>query len=130
MTSPTYGNRIADHRNAKDGSHRVSYKHTLGRDLTPGNSGAMQWGPAYGELHLLAWPESLRVLPGGLMVVNVSDHIRKGEVQAVVEWHSHTLLDLGMMAERDEQIETPRMRRGANHQLRVEHEHLLVMRKP
>lgn len=131
MTSPCYGNRMADHHEAKDGSQRITYKHYLGRDLTAGNSGAMQWGLAYRELHLLAWRESLRVLvPDGLMVVNISDHIRKGEVQPVVEWHLRTLRDLGMMVDRDEPIETPRMRRGANYALRVQHEHLLIMRKP
>jgi len=31
MTSPCYGNRMADHHNAKDGSRRITYKHTLGR---------------------------------------------------------------------------------------------------
>ena len=44
VTSPTYGNRMADHHNAKDGRRRITYTHNLGRTLTPGNSGAMQWG--------------------------------------------------------------------------------------
>jgi len=33
ITSPTYGNRHADHHNAKDPSFRHSYTHTLGRTL-------------------------------------------------------------------------------------------------
>ena len=44
VTSPTYGNRMADNHNAKDGSVRRSYTHDLGRQLTQDNSGAMQWG--------------------------------------------------------------------------------------
>ena len=43
-TCPTYGNRMADHHEARDGSPRHTYRHVLGRPLTPGNSGAMQWG--------------------------------------------------------------------------------------
>ena len=43
-TSPTYGNRMADHHEARDASPRHTYRHTLGRPLTPGNSGALQWG--------------------------------------------------------------------------------------
>ena len=43
-TSPTYGNRMADHFNAKDTSRRMTYKHRLGRDLDERNTGRMQWG--------------------------------------------------------------------------------------
>ena len=43
-TSPTYGNRMADHHEARDGSPRDTYRHVLGRPLTPGNSGALHWG--------------------------------------------------------------------------------------
>jgi hypothetical protein len=53
VTSPTYGNRMTDHHNAKDGSRRITYTHNLGRTLTPGNSGAMQWGEDYRQLHRL-----------------------------------------------------------------------------
>jgi hypothetical protein len=43
-TSPTYGNRMADHYNAKDKSKRITYKDYLGRDLNDENTGKMQWG--------------------------------------------------------------------------------------
>lgn len=46
-TSPTYGNRMADHHNARDGSRRNTYRHALGRPLHRDNSGAMQWGDEY-----------------------------------------------------------------------------------
>ena len=103
VTSPTYGNRLADHHNAKDGSRRISYTHTLGRTLTPGNSGAMHWGKDYRLLHRLSWEEVARVLSiGGLFVLNVSNHIRKGEEVPVVQWH------------RDIEVPTARLRYGAN----------------
>ena len=83
MTSPTYGDRLADHHDARDGSVRHSYKHDLGRDLHPDNSGAMQWGPAYRDFHTAAWVEVRRVLrPGGRFVLNVKDHVRGGVVQS------------------------------------------------
>ncbi len=41
-TSPTYGNRMADHHNAKDNSKRITYKHYLGRDLNVENTGKLQ----------------------------------------------------------------------------------------
>jgi hypothetical protein len=61
-TSPTYGNRMADHHNAKDGSKRVTYKHFLGRDLNEANTGKMQWGENYRQKHLEIYKECGRVL--------------------------------------------------------------------
>src|SRR5690606_1661815 len=81
VTSPTYGNRMADHRNARDGSRRYTYRHALGRPLHPANTGQMQWGEAYREAHRRIWAECIRVLrSGGVFVVNVKNHIRRGEI--------------------------------------------------
>src|ERR1035437_6425256 len=44
-TSPTYGNRMADHHNAKDSSKRHTYTHYIGHKLNEYNSGQVQWGP-------------------------------------------------------------------------------------
>ena len=86
-TSPTYGNRMADHHEARDTSPRHTYRHTLGRPLTPVNSGALQWGEEYRALHLAVWTECRRVLkPGGIFVLNVKDHIRGGVLQEVSNW--------------------------------------------
>jgi hypothetical protein len=130
VTSPTYGNRMADHHNAKDGSRRITYTHNLGRRLTPGNSGAMQWGEDYRLLHRLSWEEVERVLPiGGLFVLNVSNHIRKGQEMPVVEWHRDSLLAMGFTLERDIEVPTARLRYGANHAYRVGCEHVLCFRR-
>ena len=129
VTSPTYGNRMADHHNARDGSKRITYRHTLGRALTPGNSGAMQWGAPYRELHRRAWHEVRRVLfPGGLFALNVSNHIRKGVEVPVVEWHRDTLLTMGFVMDEDIEVHTARLRYGENHALRVGSEHVLCLR--
>ena len=113
MTSPSYGNRMADHHNARDDSKRITYRHYYGEDLHDDNSGTMQWGTKYQEFHHAAWTEAMRVLkPGGIFVVNISKHVRGGVVQKVVEWHTMDLLALGLGIEYVERVRTPRMRRG------------------
>ena len=83
VTSPTYGNRFADKHNAKDGSIRRSYTHDLGRTLHAENSGSMQWGQAYRDLHVKAWAECFRVVrPGGLFVLNISDHVVQNDANS------------------------------------------------
>lgn len=128
-TSPTYGNRMADHHNAKDGSKRITYKHYLGRNLDDANTGKMQWGDKYREKHIKIYKECIRVLKiGGLMVLNVSNHIRNGEVINVVDWHKEALMQLGMMFIEEIKIETPRMGFGKNYKSRVEHESILIFK--
>src|SRR5690606_20149612 len=51
VTSPCYGNRMADHHDARDSSRRYTYRHMLGRPLHPANTGKLQWGEAYQEAH-------------------------------------------------------------------------------
>jgi DNA modification methylase len=129
-TSPTYGNRMADHYNAKDRSKRITYRHFLGRPLNEQNTGKMQWGEKYRQKHIEVYKECLRVLkPDGLMIVNVSDHIRKGQVIAVVDWHKEVLINLGMKLNKTIEIETPRMRFGQNAKSRVRKECILVFHK-
>ena len=128
-TSPTYGNRMADHHNAKDASKRITYRHCLGRPLDDNNTGKMQWGEKYRQKHIEIYSECLRVLkPNGLMIVNVSDHIRKGQVVNVVDWHKQTILNFGMKLIDEIKIETPRMGFGQNAKSRVQYECILVFR--
>lgn len=128
-TSPTYGNRMADHHNAKDGTKRVTYKHFLGRDLSEANTGKMQWGEKYKYKHIDVYKECSRVLKkGGLMIVNISDHIRNGKVVNVVEWHKQALTNLGMKLLNEIKIETPRMGFGQNAKIRVQYECILVFK--
>ncbi len=130
-TSPTYGNRMADHHNAKDASHRISYKFSLGRPLHPSNSGQLQWGESYRQFHVAAWRECDRVLKqGGVFLLNISDHIRNGAVVPVSNWHLKTLVDMGYIFEKAHAIKTLRLRRGANYEKRVDNEYLFVLQKP
>lgn len=130
-TSPTYGNRMADHHDARDGTERVTYRHKLGRPLHPHNSGQLQWGKEYRIFHARAWHEVHRVLePGGRFVLNISNHIRKGEEQMVSEWHRDLLTSKFRFAlVADCLVKTPRMGFGANSALRVENEHVYLFRK-
>lgn len=128
-TSPTYGNRMADHHNAKDGSRRVTYTHCLGRQLSPNNTGAMQWGAEYRRIHSMAYSEVKRVLAsGGRLVLNVSDHIRKGTRIPVTEWHIEVLTAYGFELTSTVEVPTSRMGFGSNAHLRVGHESVLVFK--
>lgn len=98
-TSPPYANRLADNptRYLKDTTRRT-YAGYLGRDLTGGNAGALQWGQPYRDLMADAYREATRVLrPGGRFVLNVKDHARNGEVQGVTGWFVHLMLSLGYL---------------------------------
>lgn len=123
LTSPTYGNRMADNYDGRDGSDRITYRIALGHDLTKGNTGGMAWGSEYRAMHALAWTECRRVLrPGASFILNVKDHIRSERRQLVANWHVRQLLDLGFILTSAETIKTPGMRKGANSKARVDGE--------
>ena len=128
-TSPTYGNRVADHHNAKDGSKRLTYTHTLGRKLHENNTGKMQWGEKYRRTHERIYIECKRVLnTDGIFILNMSDHIRKGEHIRVTDWHKDTLTSMGFTCVEDLTVKTSRMGFGANSKLRVNGERILVLK--
>lgn len=129
-TSPCYGNRMADHHNARDDSRRITYRHYLGRPLHPDNSGQLQWGREYRDFHIAAWAEAVRVLrPGGVFVLNVKDHIRGGERQDVVAFHLGVLLGLGLVQQDWIEVPVRGMGFGANRKARVDHEVIMSMGK-
>lgn len=130
-TSPTYGNRMADHHEAKDDSRRITYRHYLGRPLHPNNSGQLQWGPKYREFHEQAWREVWRVLrPGGAFILNVKDHIRRGEVVPVCEWHLGACEAIGFTVARLSRPQVSGMRFGENHGARLDAELVAMLRRP
>lgn len=131
VTSPCYGNRMADTYDGRDGSRRMTYRTAIGRPLTDRSTAGVQWGSEYRALHRLAWAEAHRVLrPDGLLVVNVSNHVRGGVEQHVMEWHVDALAALGFRLERLLPIRTRRYGDGANRDARVDAEHLIVTRRP
>jgi hypothetical protein len=127
VTSPTYGNRMADCHTAKDASRRNTYTHCIGRKLHSDNSGAMQWGDQYREFHAKAWAEAKRVLcSGGHFILNIKDHIRAGKRQHVTDWHRNELAALGFIELRHIQVACPGQRFGANGDARIGYESVIL----
>lgn len=130
-TSPAYGNRMADsYAGDAAGSYRRTYRIDLGRPLSHGNGGAMQWGDVYRILHWDVWRECVRVLrPRGYLLLNCKDHIRKGEVQQVTAWHVQALSQLGLRRVAAYSVGVRGFRFGANHGARADKETVHVFRK-
>lgn len=129
-TSPTYGNRLADHF-VTSNPNRIakSYRDFLGRDLNADNAGRLQWGAKYRDFHTRAWIEASRVLvPSGAFVLNIKDHIRNGKVMAVTGWHIECLESLGFRMVQHEKIETPSHRFGANSEARMPYESVILFK--
>lgn len=128
ITSPTYGNRLADHHEARDGTYRLTYRHTLGRPLTANNSGMMQYGNLYREFHFEVYRRLLRVLTDQSFVyLNVGNHIRKREEVDVISFHRRAWERLGYSALDQVEVKTRRHRVGTNSTARIPHEVILVM---
>ena len=138
-TSPAYANRLADDY-APEGVRRSdatrrSYRIYLGRALSDGSGAGMAWGDEYRDLHRRALLDFRRVLqPGGLLVVNMKDHVRNGEVQRVCNWWAEAMVLTGFrLLERRRIVlagDQNRARARAQGRTVVEHEELLVGRAP
>lgn len=126
-TSPAYGNRMADHHDARDSSRRNTYTHAIGRKLHADNAGAMRWGDQYRHFHTLAWTEARRVLRSdGRFVLNIKDHIRGGRLQRVTDWHCEALHALGFVVVEHRRVACPGQRFGQNGNSRVDHESVIL----
>jgi hypothetical protein len=129
-TSPTYGNRMADHHEAKDDSRRNTYRHAIGRPLSDENTGRTQWGNQYRDKHYRVWLEIHRVLADdGILILNVKNHIRKGEEVDVCGWHKETLLKIGFNLVEELDIEVTGLGFGTNADKRVPFEKIYVFKK-
>lgn len=129
-TSPTYGNRLADHWQRKDTSKRFSYSFNIGRELHEENTGKMQWGAKYRQKHESIWREMYRILTKqGLFILNISNHIRSGIEQKVAEWHKEFCEQIGFKLLEVKEIETPRLRYGKNSKSRTKCEYIFIFIK-
>ena len=129
-TSPTYGNRMADSHNAKDDSKRNTYTHKLGRELKVNNSGKMQWGESYRDIHRLAWKECYRVMKkDGIFILNFKNHIRKGKEVDVFGWHIKELINLNFILREVKQVPVKGNGFGENGNSRVPFEYVAVLQK-
>lgn len=130
-TSPTYGNRMADHfidHQPHKKYIRNTYRHYLGKELNVNNSGRMQWGEKYKQLHINVWKECKRVLkPNSIFILNISDHIRSGKRFYVSDWHIKILQEIGFTLLKQHKIKTPRQKFGKNANLRVKYESVFIL---
>lgn len=136
VTSPCYGNRLADSHDASDPELRRSYTHDLGRPLHADNAGSLHWrdggrgSDLYRHFHEDAWAESVRVLrPGGIFILNIKDHWRDGLLMPVGNWHAWRLGRFGLDYVTSSSLNTGSLRQGSNGELRSV-ELILVYRKP
>lgn len=158
-TSPCFGNRMADHHDAKDQckrcegtgfvdaplikigvcpdckgvglSKRNTYRHALGRKPSDGSAAMLRWGPEYRRFHDSFIISVLTVLrPQGVLAVNMKNHVRRAKVEPVVEWWVTTLLAHNLGLIEVVRLPSAGLRHGANHKARVEDEVLIVVRKP
>lgn len=156
-TSPCFGNRMADHHEAADVcktcrgngyigatdedramcpdckgnglTRRNTYRHVLGRELSESSAAGLQWGEKYRAFHSEAIDEWERVLvPGGLAVVNMKNHIRANREQRVVEWWLNEMIVNGWAVVEVVEVRSIGNRFGANGGARIESEAVLVMR--
>jgi SAM-dependent methyltransferase len=132
ICSPAYGNRMADNYGGdKRGSRRHTYRISLGRPLRRESGARMQWGTEYRSLHKAAWREVWRVLkPGGVFMLNVKDHWRKGAFQGVPDWHLNICLEIGFLNATVKEVACPGQRHGQNGDKRAENEIVARMVKP
>lgn len=110
-------------------SKRYTYRHALGRPLSPNNAGQMHWpSSAYRTLHKAAWTEAHRVLRvGGVMICNVKNHLRDDVEQLVVEWHEQTMRDAGFRIDGIDSVPAKGLQHaGANANVRVATEQLII----
>jgi tRNA G10 N-methylase Trm11 len=121
-------------------SKRNSYAHALRRSgvepvASPTNAQLSRWGPGYRQLHEAMLDEWLRVIePGGLVVVNMSNHLETLKVQGekvqvehrVVEWWVNQLLVRGCRLDEVRRVATRRNRQGTNRDARVVGEVVMV----
>jgi tRNA G10 N-methylase Trm11 len=131
-TSPTYGNRMSDKHNAKDGSKRITYRHTLGHPLHYDNTGGYGFlHPYYKSMHIDALKEITRVLkPGGPFVLNIKNHIRKGEVIDVTGWWINAAANRGFELDKVVEVKLAGNGYGSNGQKRVGYESVIRLIKP
>lgn len=115
-------------------SWRNTYAHALrraGGELVPGSAAAMHWGRRYRLFHRDALAEMIRVVvPGGLLAINMSNHIADGDEQDVVGWWVNQIIVAGCILRAVLPIETPRNRNGENREVRVDAERLILAHTP
>lgn len=130
VTSPTYGNGLNDHFRPREGSRRLTYRTSLGRDLHERNTGRhglrgghKSWGRYWG-LHgdaVALW--SALGLP---VVLNVKAFIHRGRVVDLPGQWADLLAGYGYGVSERLEVPCPGYRFGSNRGARVPTEAVLL----
>jgi len=132
VTSPPYGNRMADcFVSKRPSSMKGRYAGDLGRRLSDGNTGSLHFGPQYVKVITDIY-ESLfsKMVSGQFFLLNISNFIRAKKEVNVVGFYLKLFSDSNFILSDFVNVSTPRDRgRGANADLRVDHEVLILWRK-
>jgi hypothetical protein len=144
VTSPDYGNRMSDQylgtpieqeRREVSGEmpRRRGYAISLGRKVSPGSTAGLKFGPKYKAGHREIFTAVTNVcLPDSKLALNVSDFFvtnARGEDPQrahVVSFWVELIASLGWVVERLIPVGTRRFRDGANSDLRVDAETVVV----
>lgn len=138
VTSPDYGNRMADQylgtpeeRRLRDEEgvmpRRRSYAISLGRQVSDGSAARYPFGPGYQGTHREIFTAVTGVCnPGARLALNVSDHFAAYTRIYVTSWWVEMIASLGWYVERMIPVGTRRFRDGANSDLRVDAESIIV----
>ena len=95
LTSPPFGNRLAD-KMSTDDDRRITYADRRGCDTADNDAAGLQWGSAYRSTMQDIWTETARVLrDDGLAVIDIKDHIRRDVRQHVTAWTVDAWQQLG-----------------------------------
>lgn len=142
LTSPAYGNRMADQylgtpaekaTRAATGKRprRRGYAVSLGRKVSAGSGAGLRWGDGYRSLHgrIMQWVVWTNLDDGGVFLLNVGSHYRGRLYQPVGEWYLELMLGLSLHLVDYRFVETPGFRDGDNRELRVGGEHLYLFQK-
>jgi hypothetical protein len=138
VTSPDYGNRMADQYLGTPEERRLreeegvmprrrSYAISLGRKLSVGSAAKYGFGPEYQDTHRRIFTAVTGVCnPGARLALNVSDHFAAYTRIYVTSWWVEMIASLGWYVERMIPVGTRRFRDGANSDLRVDAESIIL----
>lgn len=133
VTSPPYGNRMADFfkSQTRPESMKGRYGGDLGRRLTEGSTASKKFGDEYrvmmSEIYTALTDQ---MCSGQLFILNVSNFIRSYKEVNVVGFYLDLFTTMGFTLDALYPVVTPRRGgTGANQDLRVDHEVIMLWRK-
>ena len=128
VTSPPYGNRMADNFKAgKPDSRRKRYVGDLGRQVSKGSVCCKHFGKGYEEEMTLILDAVISNIVFDRFILNISNFIRNFKEVDVVSWYKQYFMTKSFVLVAEEKVVTRRQKGvGANTHLRVPSESILI----